>query len=195
MSKHRVLGLKPQLRLERRGQDGQNETEQPDHSASLGDSITSANSDKVFGTHRAICINSKMRTRLAIAESVTPCRSTFRASGVPSSSTPWSCANSRLHQSRAPPSVIDLYVHPSQSLRPLLCLLSKRNSRLPVRAWQKINAQLRAATMAECEPNDFSISLSIRNNDPFSQTTAGVRTSIESPPFKTRPHEKKIRGW
>src|SRR6478752_7392066 len=42
MSKHRVLSLKPQLRLEWRGQDGQNETEQPDHSASLGDSITSA---------------------------------------------------------------------------------------------------------------------------------------------------------
>src|ERR1700738_2041375 len=42
MSKHRVLSLKPQLRLERRGQDGQNETEQPDHSASLGDSIASS---------------------------------------------------------------------------------------------------------------------------------------------------------
>src|SRR6266404_2724765 len=42
MSKHRVLSFKPQLRLERRGQDGQNETEQPDHSASLGDSITSS---------------------------------------------------------------------------------------------------------------------------------------------------------
>jgi hypothetical protein len=39
MSKHRVLSLKPQLRLERRGQDGQNETEQPDHSASLGVSV------------------------------------------------------------------------------------------------------------------------------------------------------------
>src|SRR5260370_12723301 len=39
MSKHRVLSLKPQLRLEWRGQDGQNETEQPHHSASLGDSI------------------------------------------------------------------------------------------------------------------------------------------------------------
>src|SRR5882672_7798636 len=42
MSKHRVLGFKPQLRLERRGQDGQNETEQPHHSASLGDSIASS---------------------------------------------------------------------------------------------------------------------------------------------------------
>src|SRR5258708_20191313 len=39
MSKHRVLSFKPQLRLEWRGQDGQSETEQPDHSASLGDSI------------------------------------------------------------------------------------------------------------------------------------------------------------
>jgi hypothetical protein len=42
LSKHRVLSFKPQLRLEWRGQDGQNETEQPDHSASLGDSITSS---------------------------------------------------------------------------------------------------------------------------------------------------------
>jgi hypothetical protein len=35
MSKHRVLGFKPQLRLEWRGQHRQNETEQPDHFASL----------------------------------------------------------------------------------------------------------------------------------------------------------------
>src|ERR1700694_5863031 len=42
MLKHRVLSFKPQLRLEWRGQDGQNETEQPDHSASLGDSITTS---------------------------------------------------------------------------------------------------------------------------------------------------------
>src|SRR6266567_4498155 len=40
MSKHRVLSFKPQLRLEWQGQDGQHETEQPDHSASLCDSIT-----------------------------------------------------------------------------------------------------------------------------------------------------------
>src|ERR1019366_7254205 len=39
MSKHRV---QPRLRLEWQGQDGQNETEQPDHSASLGDSITAS---------------------------------------------------------------------------------------------------------------------------------------------------------
>jgi hypothetical protein len=42
LSKHRVLSLKPQLQLEWRGRDGQNETEQPDHPASLGDSITSS---------------------------------------------------------------------------------------------------------------------------------------------------------
>jgi hypothetical protein len=42
VSKHRVLSFKPQLRLEWRGQDGQSETEQPDHSASLGDSVTSS---------------------------------------------------------------------------------------------------------------------------------------------------------
>jgi hypothetical protein len=42
MSKHRVLSFKPQLRLQWRAQDGQNETEQPDHSASLDDSITSS---------------------------------------------------------------------------------------------------------------------------------------------------------
>src|SRR6266853_147065 len=42
MSRHRVLSFKPQLRLERRGQDGQSETEQPDHSTSLGDSITAS---------------------------------------------------------------------------------------------------------------------------------------------------------
>jgi hypothetical protein len=42
MSKRRVLSFKPQRRLEWRGQDRQNETEQPDHSASLGDSITAS---------------------------------------------------------------------------------------------------------------------------------------------------------
>src|SRR6266446_2055209 len=52
MSKHRVLSLKPQLRLERRGQDGQNETEQPDHSASLGDSVTSSTRIR-FSAHTA----------------------------------------------------------------------------------------------------------------------------------------------
>src|SRR5260370_31149343 len=52
MSKHRVLSFKPQLRLEWRGQDGQNETEQPDHPASLGDSITSSTRIR-FSVHTA----------------------------------------------------------------------------------------------------------------------------------------------
>src|ERR1700730_12818599 len=42
MSERGILSLKPDLRLERRGQRGQSKTEQPDHSASLGDSITSS---------------------------------------------------------------------------------------------------------------------------------------------------------
>src|ERR1700678_3153945 len=53
MSKHRVLSLKPQLRLEWRGQDGQNETEQPDHSASLGDSITASTRIR-FSVHTGV---------------------------------------------------------------------------------------------------------------------------------------------
>jgi hypothetical protein len=52
MSKHRVLSLKPQLRLEWRGQDRKSETEQPDHSASLRRFHHVINSDKVFGTDR-----------------------------------------------------------------------------------------------------------------------------------------------
>jgi hypothetical protein len=55
MSEHRVLGFKPQLRLERRGQDGQNETEQPDHSASLGDSITASTRIR-FSVHTPIIL-------------------------------------------------------------------------------------------------------------------------------------------
>src|ERR1700688_3918824 len=53
MSKHRVVSFKPQLRLEWRGQDGQNETEQPDHSASLGDSITSSTQIR-FSVHTGL---------------------------------------------------------------------------------------------------------------------------------------------
>src|SRR5450631_3519852 len=53
MSKQRVLSLKPQLRLEWRGQGGQNETKQPDHSASLGDSITSSTGIR-FSVHTGL---------------------------------------------------------------------------------------------------------------------------------------------
>src|ERR1700681_3014712 len=53
MSKHRVLSFKPQLRLEWRGQDGQSETEQPDHSVSLGDSTTSSTQIR-FSVHTGV---------------------------------------------------------------------------------------------------------------------------------------------
>src|ERR1700757_3499194 len=53
MPKHRVLSLKPQLRLEWRGQDGHNETEEPNHCASLGDSITSS-TRTTFSVHTAV---------------------------------------------------------------------------------------------------------------------------------------------
>src|ERR1700736_924491 len=52
LSKHHVLSFKPQLRLEWRGHDGQNETEQPDHSPSLGDSVTSSTRIR-FSVHTA----------------------------------------------------------------------------------------------------------------------------------------------
>src|SRR3979490_2818838 len=60
MSKHRILSLKPQLRPEWRGQDGQSETEQPDHSTSLGDSITSSTQIR-FSVHttRTLDVNGK----------------------------------------------------------------------------------------------------------------------------------------
>jgi hypothetical protein len=40
MSERGIFGLKPDLRLEWRSQGGQYETQKPDHSASLGDSVT-----------------------------------------------------------------------------------------------------------------------------------------------------------
>src|SRR5215467_8857296 len=52
MSKHRVLSFKSQPRLERRGQDGQHETEKPDHLARLGDSVTSSTRTR-FSVHTA----------------------------------------------------------------------------------------------------------------------------------------------
>src|SRR5580700_1876194 len=58
MSKHCVLSLKPHLRLEWRGQDGQDETEQSDHSTSLGDSITS--STRIRFSVQTSCENSNL---------------------------------------------------------------------------------------------------------------------------------------
>jgi len=37
MSEHRILRLKPALRLEQRGQHGQNKTDKRDHRANLAD--------------------------------------------------------------------------------------------------------------------------------------------------------------
>jgi hypothetical protein len=50
MPKYRVLSLQSHLRLEWRGQDGEDETQEPDHSASLGDSVTSSTRIK-FSVH------------------------------------------------------------------------------------------------------------------------------------------------
>jgi hypothetical protein len=50
MSKRRVFCLKSALRPERRGEQGQDEAEQRDHSApTLGDSL---NMEQGFGTHK-----------------------------------------------------------------------------------------------------------------------------------------------
>jgi hypothetical protein len=66
MSKHCVLSFKPQLRLERQGQDGQNEMKQPDHSASLGDSITSSTRIR-FSVHARTCADSLACQRISTA--------------------------------------------------------------------------------------------------------------------------------
>ena len=42
MPQHRVLSLEPHLRLDWRGRDSQDETQKPDYSGSLGDSVTSS---------------------------------------------------------------------------------------------------------------------------------------------------------
>src|ERR1700686_4945119 len=63
MSKHRVLSFKPQLRLEWQRQDGQHETEQPDHSASLGDSITSSTRIR-FSVHTRVSKAGRRNWRL-----------------------------------------------------------------------------------------------------------------------------------
>jgi hypothetical protein len=52
MPKRRVLGFEPQPRLERGGEDGQRETEKPDHPASLGDFVTTSTRTK-FSVHTA----------------------------------------------------------------------------------------------------------------------------------------------
>src|SRR5260221_4922214 len=85
MSKHRVLSFKPQLRLEWRGEDGQNETEQPDHSASLGDSITSSTRIGV-SVHTAVQLRQgKLQDPATDHQNA---RTTARGSGTPRRRSP-----------------------------------------------------------------------------------------------------------
>jgi ABC-type molybdate transport system substrate-binding protein len=71
MAKHRVLSFKPHRRLEWRGQDGHNEKEQPNHSASLGDSITSSTRIR-FSVHTTsgIWLTTDLFPRLGITEKI-----------------------------------------------------------------------------------------------------------------------------
>jgi hypothetical protein len=70
MSERGIFGLKPDLRLERRSQGGQDETQKPDHSASLGDSVTSSNTDRVFGTHTSRRGYTNEKNAIQIAEAI-----------------------------------------------------------------------------------------------------------------------------
>src|SRR5450755_3554041 len=77
MSKHRVLSLKPQLRLERQGQDGQNEMEQPDHSTSLGDFFTSSTRIR-FSVHTGVGARAAGRRAAARSAGVAHARADLR---------------------------------------------------------------------------------------------------------------------
>src|SRR6476469_7997645 len=77
MSQHRILSLKSQLRIEWRDQDGQTETEQPDHSTSLGDSVTSSTRMR-FSAHTTIM----GRARTYRWTRMRPYRARFRGQGV-----------------------------------------------------------------------------------------------------------------
>src|SRR6478736_10122202 len=65
MLKHCVLSFKPQLRLDWRGQDGQSETEQPNHSASLGDSIRSSTRIR-FSVHTGKIMTGRPRRKTSV---------------------------------------------------------------------------------------------------------------------------------
>src|SRR4030081_667839 len=52
-SEHRILGLKPALRLERRSQDGQNKPDQRDHCANLAGSVAPSTRIR-FSVHTAV---------------------------------------------------------------------------------------------------------------------------------------------
>src|ERR1700736_4405303 len=105
MSKHRVLSFKSYLRLERRGQDGQNETEQPDHSASLGDSIASSTRIR-FSVHTVACVVGR------------------RAAAVGSRPAPRNSTQRRNTESRRPSSLAtDPIARPLEATRSTACRL------------------------------------------------------------------------
>src|SRR6202171_219740 len=80
MSKHRVLSFKPQPRLEWRGQDGQSETEQPDHAVSLGDSITSSTQIR-FLVHTAVPASASRRCSSSTLAPTDPRNTSNRTAG------------------------------------------------------------------------------------------------------------------
>src|SRR6266446_2502369 len=82
MSKHRVFSFKPQLRLEWRGQDGQNKTEQTDHSASLGDSITASTRIR-FSVHTTHAFAGRRRSGVGAASRFTGAEAGQRRSTLP----------------------------------------------------------------------------------------------------------------
>src|ERR1700682_896378 len=81
MSKHHVPGFKPQLRLEWRGQDGQNETKQPDHYASLGDFFTSSTRIR-FSVHTTVGSNQIKLSAKAVLPSSRFRRRTHSLNGI-----------------------------------------------------------------------------------------------------------------
>ena len=99
MSKRRVLGFKPQPRLERRGQNGQHEIEQPDHLASLGDSNTSSTRTG-FSVHARTA--SPRRAPLSISAPMTERAESSRHSSVRAACRPAVKHGSRVGRSSAP---------------------------------------------------------------------------------------------
>jgi transposase len=75
MSERGILSLKPDFRLEWRGQDRHDETQEPDHSASLGDS--GASSTRItFSVHTAYIFGAVCPQRGATAALVVPTANT-----------------------------------------------------------------------------------------------------------------------
>src|SRR6202022_4033647 len=75
ISEHRILRLKPALRLERRGQHGQNKPNQRDHRASLADSVTPKIRIR-FSVHTGPVGSQKCPTRAALLTATAQCATT-----------------------------------------------------------------------------------------------------------------------